>query len=418
MIKHIIKIIWTQRSSNALIWLELLFVSIFLWYIVDYMYVQIRTYFLPLGYDIESVYQVRLDEYTSQSLKYTAPENKTTTSGEDLLEIVNRIRQYPGVETVSVSKWAYPYNNGNTYGNIRADSITKNYIERHVSPGFFSVFGCRTAAGEGPEVLDAAIKDGKMVITAEAEKELFGGRTALGKNIHFGGDSIPYKVGAVVSTFRYSDFQQPQGGYFLLLSEKELARQTVPIQPYEIEVCIRVEPGTGKDFAERFRKEMASRLQVGNVYLLDVKPFSDQRDTFFAWEGTKSELKNQTAVMVFLLVNIILGIVGTFWVRTASRKGEMGLRVALGDTPLGLQRLLVTEGIVLLVFAAVPAILVSLNLGMLEIVDVEALPFSAGRFLVTTLITYLLLTGMIVAGIWYPARNAAKIQPAEALHYE
>ncbi|MCC8171242.1 MAG: ABC transporter permease [Parabacteroides sp.] len=418
MIKHIIKIIWTQRSSNILIWLELLFVSIFLWYIVDYMYVQVRTYFLPLGYNIESVYLIQLDEYTPQSLKYAAPENKATTSGEDLLEIVNRIRQYPGIEAVSVSRAAYPYNMSNTHGNIRAGSVTKNYIERHVSPGFFSVFGCRTSKGEGPEVLDAAVKEGKMIITAETEKELFDGHTAGERNIYFGGDSIPYQVGPVLSTFRYSEFQQPRGGYFLLLSEKELARHTDPIQPYTEEVCVRVKPGTGKDFPARFRKDMASRLQVGNVYLLDVKPFSDQREAYFSWEGTKNELKTQTAVMVFLLVNIILGIVGTFWVRTASRKSEMGLRVALGDTPSGLKRLLVTEGIVLLAFAAVPAILVSLNLGMLEIVDVDLLPFSAGRFLITTFIAYLLLTGMIITGIWYPARNAAKIQPAEALHYE
>ena len=41
-------------------------------------------------------------------------------------------------------------------------------------------------------------------------------------------------------------------------------------------------------------------------------------------------------MMGFLLVNILLGIVGTFWFRTQHRRGELGLRVAVGSTRMGL----------------------------------------------------------------------------------
>lgn len=41
-----------------------------------------------------------------------------------------------------------------------------------------------------------------------------------------------------------------------------------------------------------------------------------------------------------------------------------------------------------------------------------------GRFIITTLISLALIAGMILLGIWFQARKAMKIQPAEALHEE
>jgi len=43
---------------------------------------------------------------------------------------------------------------------------------------------------------------------------------------------------------------------------------------------------------------------------------------------------------------------------------------------------------------------------------------TVGRFLITTFITFVLMSLMIVIGIWFPARQAMKIQPAEALREE
>lgn len=44
--------------------------------------------------------------------------------------------------------------------------------------------------------------------------------------------------------------------------------------------------------------------------------------------------------------------------------------------------------------------------------------FTEGRFAITILGTFILIAGMIVIGIGYPARRAMSIEPAEALHEE
>ncbi|MCS3065035.1 hypothetical protein NXX40_23660 [Parabacteroides distasonis] len=49
MIRHLLQLIWNQRKQNAWLWAELLLVSVFLWFLVDYLYVMGRTYTAPLG---------------------------------------------------------------------------------------------------------------------------------------------------------------------------------------------------------------------------------------------------------------------------------------------------------------------------------------------------------------------------------
>ena len=122
------------------------------------------------------------------------------------------------------------------------------------------------------------------------------------------------------------------------------------------------------------------------------------------------------AVIAFLLVNIFLGIIGTFWFRTDYRKAEMGLRLAVGSTRTSLFRLLIAEGVILLTLAIIPAGIISFNIGKADLVDVDRMDFTFVRFICGMLITYLLMAFMIILGIWYPARQAMKIQPAEVLH--
>jgi putative ABC transport system permease protein len=63
---------------------------------------------------------------------------------------------------------------------------------------------------------------------------------------------------------------------------------------------------------------------------------------------------------------------------------------------------------------AVLAVIVDLNLAYAGL----SMHLEAGRFIITVLISYLLIALMIVIGIWFPARKAMNIQPAEALHDE
>lgn len=163
---------------------------------------------------------------------------------------------------------------------------------------------------------------------------------------------------------------------------------------------------------------MAEQLRLGNLYLLDVQPLSYIRNGYIRSIGVENEVKTRVAVACFLLANIFLGIIGTFWFRTEYRKGEMGLRMALGSTRRQLNSIMVGEGVLLLVLAFIPSLVISFNIAHMDLIDTYQLPFTWLRFAICGGITFVLIVLMIICGVWYPARSTARLEPAEALHYE
>ena len=118
---------------------------------------------------------------------------------------------------------------------------------------------------------------------------------------------------------------------------------------------------------------------------------------------------------IFLMVNIFLGVIGTFWFRTQQRRSEIGLRQALGASRRSIFTQLITEGIILLAVVIIPTVIVLINAWYLDLLSPNG---SVTRFLFCMLTTWLLTMLMIIVGIWYPAWQATKVKPADVLHEE
>ena len=159
----------------------------------------------------------------------------------------------------------------------------------------------------------------------------------------------------------------------------------------------------------------AGQLSVGNLFILKVHDYENIRNDF--QRGNYNQVQIRFWMMGFLLLNILLGIVGTFWFRTQHRRSELALRVAVGSSRAQLWGRLNNEGIVLLSLAALPAAVICYNIGYLDLTD-GYMEWGTARFLITFAISYFLMALMILAGIWFPARQAIRIQPAEALREE
>ena len=321
------------------------------------------------------------------------------------------------IEAASISVYSSPHIGGNSSHSLHRDTLnTYSTLRRMVTPDFFRVFRYKSINGSTDELVKALEKD-ELVISEDIEKVLFrNGESAVGKEISFEkSDSAQlYRVGAVSTLIRYDNFsnwdtyfaKQIEPGYFHFF-----ARDYIDL----LEICVRVKPEEDYDFTNRFREQMTGQLRLGNYYLNTIQSIPENTKSFQL--DSMNDLRVRFFIIFFLLINIFLGITGTFWFRTQYRRGEIGVRIATGGTRKGILKMFYTEGLLLLTFAMVPSMIVFAFIKNAEIL-IYPWTFTVGRYFIGFGITYILLALMIVLGIWFPARKAIKISPADALRDE
>ena len=124
-----------------------------------------------------------------------------------------------------------------------------------------------------------------------------------------------------------------------------------------------------------------------------------------------------TTGMVFLLINIFLGLLGTFWFRTQHRMSQIALMKAFGATKRNIMLRQISEELFLLLVATVPALIVDLNIAYAELIQpLNGQYLYALRFIITTLLTLIIMELTILLGCWMPIKKAMKVESASVLH--
>jgi hypothetical protein len=424
MIKHLLRIIWAQRRSNGWIFAELLIAACALWYMADRMYVDVRTWYAPLGYDITNTWRFKLTGLSPLSPAFVPEQDDVSNRTDDLLQLMAQIRRHPSVEEVCVTYYACPYSFGNSWGSVMpVDGDTtiasqKSFQLRRVSPEYFDVFRVTDSRGEPlrPLIEQAAGQDNLLIITQDMEEIFYHGLPARGRRVRVDPDDRESPIVAVAAAVRSDEYKKSEPAYYKLLTGAFLQEMTTFFGAENAELCVRTKQTLTADGMNHLLEEMGGQLTVNNLNVYGVSPVSWFRDIQLS--GTGAEQRKQLSLAAFLLINVFFGIIGTFWLRTQQRRGESGIRMALGASHRKLKTFLYVEGLCLLVLTLPLALVFAFNVIAADIPDTYRLPYTAGRFLVTFGGVYLLMAMMIVTGIRFPVRRTMKLAPAEALHYE
>ena len=415
MQKKLFTQIRNEWRGNLWLALELLVVSVVLWYIIDMLYCSLATYNEPRGFNTEHCYLIEMGVLTDKS-----PDYKTDTDWhDDILTLVDRLRHRPEVEAVSLSQNSYPYNGSNgtdpvVYDTLRSPSWT---IRRIVTPDFVRVFRYQGTQGETPEQLAEILRKGNEFLASDNLYRRYGIHltSLVGKDFHlFGDTTYNFRLGAALQDVRYNDFQQARSSYSFVYNMEYMPRGW--INP-DNELCVRVKENMDKDFIACLKADSESQYRIGNIYIADIRSFTDIRRSFQqAW---MNQLRNYTVGMAFLMLNIFLGLLGTFWFRTQQRRSEIALHKINGATNRAVFARLMSEGMWLLLVITPLALVVDYLLASAELnAWRNGTTLEPDRLLLCAALAFVSIALMILIGIWYPARRAMKVQPAEALHDE
>lgn len=374
-------------------------------------------FYRPLGYNIEHVYKL-------STIVGGESRDTSLTDADKYLGILAKLEQEPSVEVAALCYWSLPMSGSNSYNALVVQDTS--WVQGrciYTTGGYMDVF--RISEDPRHPFRDTPAGWNNVTLSNAAFERFrkkmpeFSQTTPLGN-----GDSVTIiKQMGKTGAFRSYRYGVEEPWFFYHLGENMIKAEFADNWS---QIVFRVKPAAdGPDYREKFLREIAPKLDTDNAFVADAAPYTEQQLQFEVMNGDTDKVNSQAVVVLFLLVNVFLGLIGTFWFRTRRRRSEIALRMAMGSTRGGVFRLLIGEGLLLLALVTLPAMVVCYNVGMAEftigrtsLISTWPIEWSVIRFLAGSLGAWLLIALMVVIGIWFPARQAMKIEPAEALHEE
>lgn len=436
MIKHIFKQIWAQRKYNVWIFVELMLVFSVVWVLMDYSFVLMHNKAIPQGFDTSNTYLATYGVYEEGTSRFDETESSDINNIENIELFVRKIKGYDNVEIADLTyiSWgSLPFSGGmNSTSIMRLNDNDSTEIFAEVknvySSSFFQIFRYTSTQDDSWERLSNIDlrQNNSVFITELVEKELFKNESAIGQIItaDMGEGQKEYVVADVINNQKRFDYRLPANA--IIGASPQLSAETM----YEFAVSMRVEEGISeKEFISNFKKDMTKQLRIGNLYLENIESFKQRKDNIDYAFGIINRVRTQTALTIFFLLNIALGVIATFWLRNETRRGEIGLRMAMGSTRIILEKQFILEAALILTMAIIPAIILNYFIARAGLIR-NIIPYQTVegstyiienftlRFLISNIITYLMLLIIVVFSAWLPARKASKLHPVEALRDE
>jgi predicted permease len=338
-----------------------------------------------------------------------APPSQRYGAGKDV-QLHQRLEEafaaLPGIEGVAPSWTAYIADNRNNDDFLLEDEHETPGQDHGedvnvVSNAFFQTMGIPMIGGRSFGSQDSATSEKVAVINEALAKKRFPNVNALGKRFKTGG--VLTRIVGICADTRYVNLRDTPPPQFFLpyVQQPEVGGMTYAIRT-------QLAPGALIP-ALRHVVQQADR----DLPIIDIRTQREQIDANMQIERSFAALTAGFGVLALALACV--GIYGIMAYSVASRRNEIGIRIALGAQPGQVRGMILRESTWLAVSGIVVGVGAALGLtrlvkSMLYGIQPYDLPTVAGGVS--------LLLAVALAASWFPARRAARVQPMEALRHE
>ena len=369
---------------------------------------EIRTYLTQPNYPVEELVGAAV-----------LTENTSSPFGNRLLELRRRLQAEPEVASVTFTG-SLPQRN--ITGRIEFEGIpmeaaplsnwSRGLTTYGIDTDYPDVYGLHVVAGRPFNALDASATDGRVIVDRSFAQRFLNGTSAVGRRMRYAANAPTrppspwYEIVGVAENLRRNPV------------DPDVVGPTVfyPIAPEQLALL---------SLTVRLRGSAASRMKEGfarkaHNILAAVDPalrMNEVRASFQADSEDALAVRLAAIGLSSILVTVLLfsaaGVYSLMSFTVAQRRREIGIRAALGASPLGVLRSVFSR-----VAAQVGVGVVLGALGAMVIAPLSDDAALAARLSMVTPAVALIMVLVGVVAAYGPARRSLRIPPTEAVRAE
>lgn len=448
--RKILNNIWSQRTNNVWLFLELIVVCFVAWTQLDLIIVRLYYRSLPSGIDgdrmvVANILSTRPYDIADNSMTQEERDNqywkREAEYGEEANVIKLQLLAIDGVEQASIADPVMGiyartdlFSSPGGFSNMlryawQNDTVLVNDICYAKDEHFFETYGIQPIAGCKTSKELSDIDQGWIVSQSLAEYYFGSPEAAINKELH-------------AAFFADGDWHQPIVAVVndVHVSEKDYNTWAVYSNNGTIRtggsqnlIVLRLKPGINpRRFAEE-QNYHAWNYASDNYAVASFTAYDDigSSRNQFATPSLSYDFNLQIATAVFFLINLCLGVIGTFWMQTKRRTEESGIMRAFGATKRRIMSMFLAEGWVLATVSMFIACVLYLNyvkMGFGELCISTHQPGTQPdptwvadkplHFLIVSAIVYLIILCTVLIGTAIPAVKIIGAKITNALRDE
>lgn len=389
MIKHLFKLIWNKKKENFLLISEILISFMVIFAVFSLIVYNYQNYREPVGFSYDNVWMADLGR--------PVEGNNKDSIVLAFANLKNALKSMAKIRELSFCSGNVPFSNSMMGTSVAYRHVKIQTDLYRTDTDYARVLQMTMRAGRWFNASDRNPVYRPVVLNVAAATSLTGSVNAVGKLVKM--DDKMWRVVGVTDNLKdRTDFKKPGAGIYTLIDTSSVRGINTMV--------IKVSPDADARFEDQMYRLIsgttkAFNLEVGHLPEMRVKKNKE----------TIVPMVILLIVSGFLIFNVALGLFGVLWYNISKRRGEIGLRRALGATAAGVSAQLLGEALVLATFSLIIGSFFALQFPLLHVYDLPA-----GVYFIALLLAILFIYLLVIICALYPGKQAAAIHPAVALH--
>jgi putative ABC transport system permease protein len=394
MFKHLFKLIWNKKKQNFLLMSEMLVSFLVIFAVFTLMVFYYNNYKKPMGLEYQNLWVVGYN-------------NTYKTTNTDSLNIFyenlrQTIKSMPQVKEVSFCSDNVPFSQNQWSGGVHYKNASPNSAFYNVDDSYKDALNMQLLEGRWFNKGDAAAKTRPVIISNTLKEKLFGTEEAIGKLIGEN-DEKNYNlkvIGVVQGVKAKGDYSPAKAAIY--------KRTDTGSFHWLGKIMVKVTPDADATFEGRLYKTLANYMKDSNV---EIEHMTNKRKSANLFNVVPMIIS--LIVACFLIINVAMGLFGVLWYNINKRRGEIGLRRAIGASGQSVSSQLVAESLILATLSLIVGSFFAVQFPLLNVFDLPA-----SIYIIALILSIIFIYLLVLVCSLYPGRQAAGIYPAVALHEE